>query len=160
MLVRWKVPKTIQWIVKLFFIMLLVFTLFRVSTYFAFKPDNISITDVLPSFLLGLGFDIRWICILLSPILLSGYIPKLSPYSSLKARNFWTLYLAITTFLVIFFFGADYGHFSYVSTRLNASALNFMEDAKISFEMLWQSYPYLLDIPGVDCSWLYFLEII
>jgi len=141
MLVKWRVPKTIQWVVKLFSIMLLVFTLFRLSTYIAFHPDNITIIEVLPSFALGIAFDIRWICYLLLPIVLFSYIPGCSPYSSNKARKFWTGYLAATTFLVIFFFGADYGHFGYVNTRLNASALNFAEDAKISAEMLWESYP-------------------
>lgn len=141
MLIRWKVPKTIQWVVKLFAIMLLVFTLFRLSTYLVFHPENISLWDVMPSFLLGLAFDIRWICFLLLPIILVSYIPRFSPYSSALARKVWTGYLAIATFIIIFFFGADYGHFAYVSTRLNASALNFAEDAKISMEMLWESYP-------------------
>jgi phosphoglycerol transferase MdoB-like AlkP superfamily enzyme len=141
MLIRWKVPKTIQWVVKLFFIMLLVFTLFRLSTYLAFHPGNITIIDVLPSFILGMAFDVRWICFILLPIVLLSYIPSCSPYSSQRARKIWTSYLAAMTFIVIFFFGADYGHFAYVSTRLNASALNFAEDAKISMEMLWESYP-------------------
>lgn len=141
MLLKWRVPKTIQWVVKLFSIMLLVFTLFRLSTYIAFHPDNVTIIDALPSFALGIAFDIRWICYLLLPIVLFSYVPGFSPYSSIAARKFWTSYLAAATFVIIFFFGADYGHFAYVSTRLNASALNFAEDAKISAEMLWESYP-------------------
>ncbi|HEX6913816.1 MAG TPA: hypothetical protein VF145_01160, partial [Chitinophagaceae bacterium] len=141
MLIRWRVPKTIQWVVKLFLIMLLVFTLFRLSTFIAFRPEHTSLADVLPAFVLGLAFDVRWICFLLLPIVLSSYIPACSPYSSERARRIWTGYLALTTFIIIFFFGADYGHFAYVSTRLNASALNFAEDAKISMEMLWESYP-------------------
>ncbi len=141
MLIRWKVPKTIQWVVKLFFIMLLVFTIFRLSTYIAFHPDSVGILDALPSFALGVAFDIRWICFLLLPIVLFSFVPKFSPYSSDTAKKVWTAYLAVSTFVVIFFFGADYGHFAYVSTRLNASALNFAEDAKISAEMLWESYP-------------------
>jgi phosphoglycerol transferase MdoB-like AlkP superfamily enzyme len=141
MLLRWRVPKTIQWVVKLFFIMMLVFTLFRLSTYIAFHPDKTSIIDVLPSFALGMAFDIRWICFLLLPIVLFSYIPRFSPYSSERAKKIWTSYLAAATFVIVFFFGADYGHFAYVSTRLNASALNFAEDAKISAEMLWESYP-------------------
>ncbi len=141
MLIRWRVPKTIQWIMKLFFIMLLVFTLFRLSTYFAFKPEQVSFIDVIPSFILGVLYDIRWVCFILLPILLFSYIPRFSPYSSATASKIWTSYLAFITFVAIFFFGADYGHFAYVSTRLNASALNFAEDAKISFEMLWESYP-------------------
>src|ERR1044072_4118910 len=102
MLLRWRVPKTIQWVVKLFFIMVLVFTLFRLSTYIAFHPDGVSLIDVLPSFALGLAFDIRWICFLLFPIVIFSYIPSFSPYSSERARKFWTGYLAIATFIIIF----------------------------------------------------------
>ncbi|MCC6634178.1 MAG: LTA synthase family protein [Chitinophagaceae bacterium] len=141
MLIKWKVPKTIQWVIKLFFIFLFIFTLFRISTYIAFKPDDIKLNDVWSCFAMGLRFDIRWISILLIPIVLISLIPNFSPYSSTTTKRFWIVYLAICTFLLMFFFGADYGHFSYVSTRLNASALNFAEDAKISFEMLWESYP-------------------
>jgi len=141
MLLKWQMPKTLQWVVKLFFIFLGVFTLFRISTYVAFKPVEVELRQVLSAFLMGIRFDIRWICILLVPIVLFSLIPKFSPYSSLAARRVWVIYLATATFLLMFFFGADYGHFAYVSTRLNASALNFAEDAKISFEMLWQSYP-------------------
>ncbi len=160
MLLKWKVPKTIQWVVKLFFIFFTIFTLFRLSTYFMFKPDNIIFSDVIPSFLLGALFDIRWICFLLLPIVLFSFIPGCSPYSSTKARSIWVTYLAVGTFLLMFFFGADYGHFSYVSTRLNASALNFVEDASISMEMLWQSYPLfwmVLALLGVGYLfyWLY-----
>jgi phosphoglycerol transferase MdoB-like AlkP superfamily enzyme len=141
MLMKWQMPKTLQWVIKLFLIFLLVFTLFRISTYIAFKPADVELRQVLSSFLLGIRFDIRWISILLMPIVLLSFIPKFSPYSSIIARRVWVVYLATATFLLMFFFGADYGHFAYVSTRLNASALNFAEDAKISFEMLWQSYP-------------------
>ena len=141
MLLKWRMPKTIQWIVKLFFIFLFVFTMFRLSTFLAFRPENMQLKNVLPSFAMGIKFDVRWICILLMPIVVLSFIPKFSPYSSINARRVWVIYLAATTFILMFFFGADYGHFAYVNTRLNASALNFAEDAKISFKMLWQSYP-------------------
>lgn len=157
MLIKWKMPKTIQWVVKLFFIFLLVFTLFRVSTFIAFKPADIGFLDVIGSFLLGLRFDVRWISLVLIPIVISSFIPNFSPYSSDKARRFWVTYLALATFLLMFFFGADYGHFAYVSTRLNASALNFYEDAKISFEMLWQSYPLVwMVLALVVVGWLFY----
>lgn len=41
----------------------------------------------------------------------------------------------------ILFFAADFGCFSYNQTRLNASALNFVRDARISAIFLWQTYP-------------------
>src|SRR5690606_36259208 len=149
MLTRLRVPKTIQWIVQLFLIYLCVFTLFRVATLIFFKPTEIPVYQTIPSFLLGLRYDLRWIGIVLLPIAIISLFPRFSPFYSENAKKLWTIYLAIITLLLLFFFGADFGHFAYVSTRLNASALNFAEDAKISFEMLWQSYPIVWIILGL-----------
>lgn len=141
MLIRFRFPKTIQWIIKLFIIYLGIFTGFRVITLFCFKPTATKFFELLPSFWLGLKYDLRWIAIVLLPIACISLFPKFSPFYSEHCKRGWTIYLAIVTLLLLFFFGADFGHFAYVSTRLNASALNFAEDAKISFQMLWQSYP-------------------
>ena len=68
MLVKLKIPKTILWVISLFFIFLLIFTLFRLTTFFAFKPRDLSFSDLLPSFWLGIRYDLRWIAIILLPI--------------------------------------------------------------------------------------------
>jgi phosphoglycerol transferase MdoB-like AlkP superfamily enzyme len=141
MFMRWKFPKTIQWLIKLFLIYFGIFTAFRIATLICFKPGTVAVSELLPSFLLGIKYDLRWIAIVLLPIACLSLFPKFSPFYSERSKKLWTCYLALITLFVLFFFGADFGHFAYVSTRLNASALNFEEDAKISFEMLWQSYP-------------------
>ena len=61
MLLRFKIPKTILWIINLFFIFLAIFTIFRFATYFAFKPSNIEFSDIIPAFLMGVRYDVRWI---------------------------------------------------------------------------------------------------
>ena len=149
MLTRWRLPKTIQWIVNLFIIYLSIFTGFRIVTLFCFKPAAIKLFALLPSFWLGLKYDLRWIAIVLLPIACISLFPKFSPFYSERCKRGWAIYLALVTLLLLFFFGADFGHFAYVSTRLNASALNFAEDAKISFEMLWQSYPMVWIFAGL-----------
>jgi phosphoglycerol transferase MdoB-like AlkP superfamily enzyme len=141
MLTRWRFPKTIQWIINLFIIYLCIFTGFRIITLICFKPVAIRMSELVPSFWLGLQYDLRWIGIVLLPIACISLFPKFSPFYSERCKKGWAIYLAVVTLLLLFFFGADFGHFAYVNTRLNASALNFAEDAKISFEMLWQSYP-------------------
>ena len=141
MLTRWRFPKTIQWIINLFIIYLCIFTGFRIITLICFKPFATRVSGLLPSFILGLQYDLRWIGIVLLPIAFISLFPKFSPFYSERCKRGWAIYLAVITLLLLFFFGADFGHFAYVNTRLNASALNFAEDAKISFEMLWQSYP-------------------
>ncbi len=153
MLQRFKVPHTLQWVIKLFLLYLLIFTLFRISSYLIFNPDkNIAhgeglskykFANVLPAFLLGIIYDARWISIALAPIVIASCIPFFTPFRNKRNKIIWSGYLVVITFMMLFFFGADFGHFQYVRTRLNASALNFFEDAKISLEMLWESYPIL-----------------
>src|SRR6185312_2738571 len=135
------VPLTIQWIFVLWLIYVLVFTTFRVATVFLFKPVNITISSLLPSFWLGFRYDAKWIALILLPIAIISVYPKFSPFYSGKNKRLWSYYLAFTTLIVFFFFGADFGNFSYNHTRINASALNFAEDPITSSKMLWQSYP-------------------
>ncbi len=135
------VPLTIQWIFVLWLIYVLIFTVFRISTVFLFRPPAITFSSLLPSFWLGFRFDAKWIAMILLPIAILSVYPKFSPFFSQRNKRLWSYYLAITTLIVLFFFGADFGNFSYNHTRINASALNFAEDPVISFKMLWQSYP-------------------
>ncbi len=135
------VPLTIQWLMVLWVIYVLIFTLFRVITVFLFRPVNIPFSSLLPSFWLGFRFDAKWISMILLPIAILSLYPKFSPFFSERNKRLWSYYLAVTSFIVLFFFGADFGNFSYNHTRINASALNFAEDPVISFKMLWQSYP-------------------
>lgn len=85
MLIKWRVPKTIQWMVRIFLIYLILFTGFRVATVICFKPASLSLTDLMPSFWLGLKYDLRWIAIILAPILLLSTFPRLSPFHSDRA---------------------------------------------------------------------------
>jgi len=149
MLIKWRVPKTIQWIIKLFFIYIFIFTAFRVATVICFKPKNLSIPELLPAFWLGLKYDLRWIAFLLCPIAFFSLRPKLSPFFSERMKKFWTIYLGIVTLLVLFFYGADFGQFAYINARLNADALIFAEDPRESLQMVWQSYPVIWILIGL-----------
>ncbi|MBS1755718.1 MAG: sulfatase-like hydrolase/transferase [Bacteroidetes bacterium] len=142
-------PKTIQWIVKLFFIYLFIFTAFRIATVICFKPKNISVTDLLPSFWLGLKYDLRWIAFILLPIAILSLYPRFSPFYSERSKKVWTAYLGIITLLVLFFYGADFGQFAYINARLNADALIFAEDPQESLQMVWQSYPVIWILIGL-----------
>ena len=160
MLIRYKTPKTILWVVHLFWIFLLIFTLFRLATFFAFRPSNLGFTDLLPSFLMGVQYDLRWISIILLPIVLISMRPQWSPFYAARNKKWWTWYLAVITFIVFFFFVADFGSFSYNQTRLDAGAMNFVEDPGISLRMIWQTYPLFWMILGLMIAvmlfrWMY-----
>jgi len=138
-----------MWVINLFLIFLLIFTLFRFATYFAFRPRNFSFVDLLPSFLMGIQYDLRWIAIIILPVVVISMFPQFSPFYSSRNKKWWTWYLAIITFIVFFFFAADFGSFSYNRTRLDAGAMNFAEDFNTSFRMLWQTYPMIWLILGL-----------
>ena len=114
-----------------------------------FHPVNITFSEIFPSFWLGFKYDAKWIAIILLPIALLSVQFKFSPFYSEKNKRLWSYYLAFATLLLLFFFGADFGNFSYNHTRINASALNFAEDPVISFKMLWQSYPLVWILLGL-----------
>ena len=137
------VPLTIQWIIKIWLIFLIIFTILRIATVVLFIPMDSHVSALLPSFWLGFRYDAKWISIILLPIAILSVYSKLSPFFSERNKKIWSYYLAFSALFVLFFYGADFGNFSYNHTRLNASALNFAEDPAISFQMLWQSYPMI-----------------
>jgi phosphoglycerol transferase MdoB-like AlkP superfamily enzyme len=160
MLSRFKIPKTILWVTNLLVIFLLIFSIFRLVTFIAFKPSGISFWDVVPSFLMGIQYDLRWIALILLPIILLSMLPQLSPFYSAKNKKWWTWYLAVVTFIVFIFFSADFGSFSYNGVRLDAGAMNFAEDPGISLKMMWQTYPMVLMVTGLIVAvilfrWMY-----
>ena len=149
MLIRWRVPKTIQWIVKLFLIYLCIFTAFRIVIVILFKPKTMGWFDLFPSFWLGLKYDLRWISVVLSPIIILSIYKKFAPFHSPKNKKGWTIYLAIITLVIMFFYGADIGNFSYNHTRIAASALNFKDDPYEMFRMVWETYPVIWILIGL-----------
>src|SRR6187551_715842 len=108
MLIKLRLPKTLLWVFNLLVIFILMFTLYRLLTLVAFKPQGEEWKDLFPSLFLGLRFDLRWISIILLPIVFASLIPKLSPFYSNRNRKIWTWYLAVMTFIIIFFFAADF----------------------------------------------------
>ncbi len=156
MLSRYKIPKTILWVTNLLLIFLLIFTLFRLATFIAFRPNGISFGDVIPSFLMGIRYDLRWIAFILLPVILLSMMPRLSPFYSARNKKWWTWYLAVTTFIVFFFFAAGFGSFSYNQTPLDAGAMNFVEDPGISLKMMFQTYPMVWMIMGLIVAVLFF----
>ncbi len=139
---RLKVPRYIQWIIITGFIFLLLMSGLRLALVLAFKhPGNFS--SLLPSFLLGLRFDLRVVAIFSLLLFIIGSIPPFHPVQKKAGRaiafSLWSIFILV----FCFFYVLDFAHFAYLSQRLNASALNYLEDAKISAKMVWQSYPVL-----------------
>ncbi|MEO6455618.1 MAG: sulfatase-like hydrolase/transferase [Ginsengibacter sp.] len=156
MIYKFNIPKTVpvilQWMFKIWLIYFIIFTSFRIVTFILLGPIDIHFISLLPSFLLGFQYDVKWIAFILLPIGVLSVYHKLSPFYSRITKNLWAYYLGISTFIVLLFFGADFATFSYNHTRINASVLNFSEDFKISYKMIWQTYPIVWIFLGLMLS--------
>lgn len=138
-----------MWVLNLLVMYTVLFTAFRLLTVVLFMPEGVAVGDLLPSFWLGLRFDLRWISLLLLPIVLASAIPHYSPFYSAANKKVWTWYLAILTFFIVLIYTIDFGCFAYYRVRLGATVLNFADDAAIATVMLWESYPVVWMIFGL-----------
>lgn len=113
----------------------------RVALFLAFPTQGHRFAGVLPSFLLGVRFDLRYACILALLLYLLGSLPVLDPFRAKAGKRVFLTISGIAAFLLVFFYVVDFAHYSYLSQRLNASDLNYLSNAGISVTMVWQTYP-------------------
>lgn len=144
-----KIPKLTRWILWTGLIFLVLFTLMRLGLFILSNQQSYGLSKLGGAFFLGLRYDLRMISILLVVMLILGSIPALHPFTSKAGKKFWMIILGLTTLFALFFFSVDFAHYAYLEQRLNASVLNYLEDARISMGMVWQSYPIIRMILGV-----------
>lgn len=122
-----------------------ILLLLRVIFYFWFDSatDPAPFQDVLKAFYLGTKFDLRLVLLILLPLALVGWIKWLSPFHFRGLRLLWSAYLAIASAAVLVFYVFDFGYYAYLKLRIDQTILRFLEDAAISFAMVWESYPVI-----------------
>ncbi|MEY2918124.1 MAG: hypothetical protein RIS73_1838, partial [Bacteroidota bacterium] len=95
------------------------------------------------AFILGLRFDARVACIVGLAIMLLTFIPFLNPLKNRSAKKIWNFLLPLLFVILLLFYFIDFYHFDYLHQRLNATILNYLQDAGISYQMMWQTYPLI-----------------
>jgi len=130
-----------RWAIWIGLVLLLFMSLSRFLFSIYFNTKGLSYSALLPSFWMGLRYDLRSVSVVVLSMLLLGTIPFLHPFRNGKARRGWEGILLILSLSVVFFYLVDFAHYAYLSQRLNASVLGYLEDTAISAEMVWQSYP-------------------
>ncbi len=141
MLLLQRIPRLLRWIFSLVLIFLLLMTLGRFIIFWSFNPPGKAFSG--SAFIMGFRFDARVACIIGLVALLLCALPFLDPFRNNKARSFWNLLLPVVFLITVLVLAIDYYHFDYLHQRLNATVLNYLQDAGISFNMMWQSYPLL-----------------
>lgn len=139
MLFLQRVPKLLRWIFSIVIILLVTMTIFRFVFFFAYNPPGKPFSG--SAFIMGLRYDARIACIVGLAIMLLTFIPFLNPFKNNDAKKFWNFLLPLVFAILTLFYCIDFYHFDYLHQRLNASVLNYLQDAGISFNMMWQTYP-------------------
>ena len=144
-----KIPKLIRWIFAVGIIFLIWMGVLRLIFYFSFNHAGNPISTLGSTFLLGFRYDLKMTCFLLEGMLLIGALNVSDPFMSNRSRKGFFLLLALASVVTSFIYTIDFAHYSYLSLRLSASILNYMQDAGISLTLVWENYPVIRMILAV-----------
>lgn len=155
-----KLPKLLRFLIIFIPTLTLFFILMRVVFYAIFSDpvSPLDFSDFMQSMWIGFRFDLRMVVLMVVPLFVLGGIKWISPFKFSFARIFWLIYLSAVFAFYFMFYVFDFGHYSYLSTRLDFSAMRFLENASISAEMVWESYPVVwisLGILFVNAIFIY-----
>lgn len=113
--------------------------IYRLIFFYVYKNPQLPFTG--SAFILGFRFDLRYVSILGLFLFFVSSINLFNPFIYLGAKKFWNVFLCIIFLASLIFYISDFYHYDYLKQRLNASVLNFAEDARISMGMMTESYP-------------------
>lgn len=136
-----RIPKLLRWIFSVVLILLAVMTVSRLLIFWNFNPPGKAFSG--SAFLMGFRYDARVVCTIGLAMMLLCAFRAINPFKNIQAKTFWNILLPVIFLIMVFVMAIDYYHMDYLHQRLNATVLNYLEDAGISFNMIWQSYPLL-----------------
>ena len=128
----------------------LVFTLMRGAFLFVFRTSLVpqSYPELWETFYVGAKFDMRLACGL--SIILGLYFTLCAFWKKAQAaRKAIAVFYGLLEALVMLIYFADFAHYAYISMRINYSILKYAENALISLQMAWETYPVLWGVLGL-----------
>jgi len=145
------VPRSLRFLGINVVLLVLVCTGMRVAFWTIFQnpadePDGAALAH---AFYLGLKFDLRLALLLNLPFAALGFWRVFDPFRSPRARRPWLAYFGVTSALLLFFYGVDFGHYGYLESRVDASVLRFLFDPRESAGVVWESYPVLRGLAAI-----------
>jgi len=122
-----------------------LFLVLRLVFVFGFSEVDLRNEDLSRTILstLGVGarFDLRLAILLMLPLAVLAWLPRVNLSTSAALRAVGRLYLVLAIPLVLLIYIVDFGHYAYLGQRINATVFRFLGDPAISATMVWQSYP-------------------
>lgn len=157
-----KIPARLAFLFSIFLINFLLFVFLRIAFFFYFKPPDQLILSktILRAFYIGLKFDARLSVLIILPAFILSCIPYINFLKSKFGKKLWILYFTISIGIITFLYCVDFGVYSYVQSRINATLLNELENLDISIKMVLQTYPVAIVIPLIIIGAIFYSKLI
>ena len=143
---RFTISRMLRWMLLSAAFFLLVLFLFRLAFHWYFKPTGISGTG--RAFWLGFRYDARVVGLFLLLAWLPAVFGLFRHFEKPAVRRTLLIWSRFFGLLIIIVYTFDFAHYAYLHERLNASVLSYADDAAISANMVWQSYPVIKILLG------------
>jgi len=138
-----------RWILVLAITFFIIMTVARIFTFTLFNTVAFSWSSFFKVLWLGFRFDARDVGIMVILMLLLGLIKPVHPFRTIIGKKIAFIIWLIAIIVFTVFYTFDYGHFAYLDVRLNAQALDFLHNARISLGMMWQTYHVIWILLGM-----------
>lgn len=137
-----KIPNYVKYIFSNFFLLIAFNVIFRILFYFFFAElETATSAEKQTAFWLGFRFDIKVASIAIFPLAILILITNRHFFKYSFYRKLANIYLILAYLILTLFYVIDFGYYDYLSIRLDAASLRFLEDLKISSQVLLESYP-------------------
>ena len=156
-----KIKIVFQEVLKIFWIFVLVFGIFRISIYYSYPElfDNIGFLKLIESIFLGLRFDISSISIMLF-IPISLLVFPIQITSKLIYRRIINSFIYMELVLIIIFLSSDYFYFSFVKRHITNELLFLLNDSEyLMTEVSVKFLPILVLIVSTVLAYPFFLKV-
>lgn len=150
----WLQSRRLHYVVGAVALLFALFAALRLMFFFGFSgldSSALSGVEAVPETLsIGLRFDLRLAILVLLPVAVLAWLPRWNLTRVTVLRWIARVYLAVALAALLMIYIVDFGHYAYLGVRINATVFRFLEDAQISTDMVWQTYP----VVWITLGWL------
>ncbi len=132
--------QVLRWLIRTGLLWLGIMSLLRFVFVLRYSPGGNG-AGGFRVFLMGLRYDARIVSMVLLFLFILGLFRIYNPFRTALSKKMYFFLFGLFSLLMALFYAVDFSYYSYLSQRLNAQVLNFLDDPNISFSMVMQSYP-------------------
>ena len=135
-------PNYIRYIFKNVLFLFVYLTIFRLIFYFfALDTFDFDSSEIKNAIFLGTRFDLKLATLVVFPIAILILILNNRFFTKPLFKKIALYYWVISYLVITIFYLFDFGFYNYLNTRIDATALRFTTNLKISLQVMVESYP-------------------